>query len=109
MQRYSAGDFYEAHLDFSDQDGYRRVATFLLYLTTVEEGGETVFPFITRAPATKVGSNGGGSGSGLATEPVYRADVGNNMCKEVICTAEQAEAMGAMKYCCCGEILNVST
>jgi len=41
VQRYSKGGMYEVH-----HDGEERPTTALLYLTDVEDGGETVFPFI---------------------------------------------------------------
>ena len=48
---YIDGQKYEPHHDYfhdkvnqSPSHGGQRVATMLMYLTTVEEGGETVFP-----------------------------------------------------------------
>lgn len=48
---YVNGQKYEAHHDYfhdavnsQKSNGGQRVATMLMYLTTVEEGGETVFP-----------------------------------------------------------------
>lgn len=48
---YHDGEKYEPHWDyFNDpinsrpETGGQRIATVLMYLTTVEEGGETVFP-----------------------------------------------------------------
>ena len=48
---YADGQRYEQHHDFlvdainpSPEHGGQRLVTFLMYLTTVEEGGETVFP-----------------------------------------------------------------
>lgn len=48
--RYEIGQKYSAHYDAFNPAEYgpqksQRVATFLLYLTNVEEGGETMFPF----------------------------------------------------------------
>ncbi|CAI7760503.1 unnamed protein product [Closterium sp. NIES-53] len=47
--KYEIGQKYDAHFDYffdavNTQMGGHRVATVLMYLTTVEEGGETVFP-----------------------------------------------------------------
>lgn len=47
--RYRNGQQYQAHMDTFDPKEFgpqatNRVASFLLYLTDVEEGGETVFP-----------------------------------------------------------------
>ncbi|CAK7330075.1 unnamed protein product [Dovyalis caffra] len=48
--RYEIGQKYDSHYDAFNPDEYgpqssQRVASFLLYLSTVEEGGETMFPF----------------------------------------------------------------
>ncbi|KAL2348333.1 hypothetical protein Fmac_002333 [Flemingia macrophylla] len=48
--RYKVGQKYSAHLDPLDPDEYgpqksQRVASFLVYLTDVSEGGETAFPY----------------------------------------------------------------
>ncbi|KAJ6948872.1 prolyl 4-hydroxylase 9 [Populus alba x Populus x berolinensis] len=48
--RYEIGQKYDSHYDAFNPDEYgpqpsQRVASFLLYLSSVEEGGETMFPF----------------------------------------------------------------
>ncbi|KAF3435527.1 hypothetical protein FNV43_RR22616 [Rhamnella rubrinervis] len=48
--RYEVGQKYDSHYDAFNPAEYgpqksQRVASFLLYLTSVEEGGETMFPF----------------------------------------------------------------
>ncbi|RDX63482.1 putative prolyl 4-hydroxylase 9 [Mucuna pruriens] len=48
--RYEVGQRYNSHYDAFNPDEYgpqktQRMASFLLYLTDVEEGGETMFPF----------------------------------------------------------------
>ncbi|KAH7566673.1 hypothetical protein JRO89_XS08G0214100 [Xanthoceras sorbifolium] len=48
--RYEVGQRYDSHYDAFNPDEYgpqksQRLASFLLYLSDVEEGGETMFPF----------------------------------------------------------------
>ena len=53
MLHYHNGQRYEQHHDFlidsvnpSPENGGQRIITFLMYLTSVEEGGETSFPLV---------------------------------------------------------------
>lgn len=48
LQEYKAGEFYKMHVDSSDRNGYHRVATVIIYLTTVPThlGGQTSFPLL---------------------------------------------------------------
>lgn len=60
--RYGIGQKYGAHWDSLDYKGAPRVATVLLYLNDVEEGGETAFP--------KVGSTSCSCCTGATLLPV---------------------------------------
>ncbi|CAI7832804.1 unnamed protein product, partial [Closterium sp. NIES-53] len=62
--KYEIGQKYDAHFDYffdavNTQMGGHRVATVLMYLTTVEEGGETVFPS-SQGDGAHVSDHGGG-------------------------------------------------
>jgi len=59
LLRYEEGQYYGVHTDYTDvhlrrQPGVR-VLTFFLYLTDVEEGGETSFPRIDLTIKPKLG------------------------------------------------------
>jgi prolyl 4-hydroxylase len=68
---YAPGELYEPHFDsfheeHNQQNGGQRIATMLMYLTDVEEGGETVFPASTEKPAAAVNGAPGAAGSPCA-------------------------------------------
>lgn len=67
--RYDVGQQYADHWDAFDanvrdkinyENGRQRLATILMYLNDVEEGGETVFPHNTAAWAPTADASGGG-------------------------------------------------
>lgn len=75
--RYQDGQKYEPHLDYffdewnkSPQKGGQRIATFLSYLETVEEGGETVFPQAVEKPNYGPNERSECGRRGLSVKPV---------------------------------------
>ena len=59
--RYQHGQKYDSHYDTFDPESYgpqssQRIASFLLYLTDVEAGGETHFPLEGRDGGTRDGT-----------------------------------------------------
>lgn len=53
VAKYEPGQYYELHKDSDTKVG--RYATFIVYLSDTEEGGETVFPGVKRSSLAKSG------------------------------------------------------
>lgn len=68
VQRYTGAEkgFYVPHYDHADGTETTRIATFIFYLSDVEEGGETVFPFVYKASGARHGREGFGTLEGQA-------------------------------------------
>jgi hypothetical protein len=86
--RYLPGELYSFHHDTDTE--VARVLTFLVYLTDVEEGGETIFPFV----------DGPNSCGGTLPSPVSPYKLGND--------SERENALGGMlkvdEYCKTGQV-----
>lgn len=82
VMKYGPGEEYKAHHDFfyddvNVRDGGQRVATVLMYLSDVEEGGETVFPLgvpLGRERSAKSKSGGKDDDFKAACERARRGD-----------------------------------
>lgn len=82
VMKYGPGEEYKAHHDFfyddvNVRDGGQRVATVLMYLSDVEEGGETVFPLgvpLGREQSAKSKSGGKEDDFKTACERARRGD-----------------------------------
>jgi prolyl 4-hydroxylase len=93
MARYGPGEYYAAHSDYAKDDpAYDRAATFLLYLASSEDGGETVFPYLSGDP--------GGANS-------YSWNRQTDFRKFACGVANTSRPACALPYCCCEDVLSV--
>ena len=104
LQRYKTRQMYQPHYDYSSAIkeatmNYRSM-TFLMYLTSVSAGGETIFPLVEKIHATD--RNG--------KSVLYKSGLLNKTtCKDqIVCTPEIfREYYNEFPHCCCSESLKI--
>jgi prolyl 4-hydroxylase len=100
IQRYGKKQLYQPHYDYSaaiQSSANFRFATVLMYLSTPEEGGETIFPLVEKRlePGVAVPYNSSG-------------DLKKQSCRdEILCDASNYSHYRDMPHCCCSETLKV--
>jgi prolyl 4-hydroxylase len=101
ITRYREGEYYKAH---NDNHNEPRVATALIYLSDVERGGETVFPYLNWA-------SDGGTRAAWNKQTDFRKMRTCAAWDNVTCGGDGAAHFNYKKhnlaFCCCQEVLRI--
>lgn len=104
LQRYKVKQMYQPHYDYSsaikEETMNYRSMTFLMYLTSVSSGGETIFPLVEEI----------GASDHEGQSVLYKSGLLNKTtCKDrLVCSPETfREYYSEFPHCCCSESLKI--